>query len=365
MRILHVFTLHSADNAFGGPIRVALNLAKAQVESGHKVELLGLVRGFSRKIRTVETIPSNLFKARSVLPAAGFSGLINLQVVFFTVINRSRFDVLHIHLARDLVTTLAAATARWLRIPYVIQTHGMITNDLRIKSRIWDKLFTIKTLEKARAVFYLTHLERAELLSISPNAKLKYLPNGVPIVTSTARSDSNHILFAARLHKRKNPILFLQVAKDLSTTTNFDFHVYGTDEGELPEVLKLIAEIQSPRVVYKGAVTNTELEIAFLDSLIFILPSVNEPFPMSVLEALSCGVPVIVTDTCGLASFVKESKTGVVVKPTSEEIQAAVVEIQENWSTYSANAKKMIEEKFNIKVISDLAVAQYPDKSQI
>ncbi|MFE3934426.1 hypothetical protein ACFXPJ_11710, partial [Streptomyces goshikiensis] len=43
MRVLHAVTLHSPSHAFGGPVRVALNLAKGLRERGHEARLLALV----------------------------------------------------------------------------------------------------------------------------------------------------------------------------------------------------------------------------------------------------------------------------------------------------------------------------------
>jgi glycosyltransferase involved in cell wall biosynthesis len=45
----------------------------------------------------------------------------------------------------------------------------------------------------------------------------------------------------------------------------------------------------------------------------YVLPSVNEPFPMSVLEAMAVGLPLILTESCGLADVVKSSGSGIIV----------------------------------------------------
>jgi glycosyltransferase involved in cell wall biosynthesis len=57
---------------------------------------------------------------------------------------------------------------------------------------------------------------------------------------------------------------------------------------------------------------------------VYVLPSVDEPYPMSVLEAMSVGLPVVVTDTCGLASFVRDHDAGLVTDDTVEGLADAV-----------------------------------------
>jgi glycosyltransferase involved in cell wall biosynthesis len=57
---------------------------------------------------------------------------------------------------------------------------------------------------------------------------------------------------------------------------------------------------------------------------VFVLPSVRETYPMSVLEAMSVGLPVVVTDDCGLAPLVDRTQCGVVTDPGARALAAAV-----------------------------------------
>ena len=45
---------------------------------------------------------------------------------------------------------------------------------------------------------------------------------------------------------------------------------------------------------------------------VYVLPSVREPYPMSVLEAMSVGLPVVVSADCGLAPLVERARCGIV-----------------------------------------------------
>jgi glycosyltransferase involved in cell wall biosynthesis len=61
---------------------------------------------------------------------------------------------------------------------------------------------------------------------------------------------------------------------------------------------------------------------AYVDSDVYVLPSRYEIFGNTVLEAMACGTPTIVTDCCGLAEFV--SKIGIVVSRNPWELRAAI-----------------------------------------
>ena len=63
------------------------------------------------------------------------------------------------------------------------------------------------------------------------------------------------------------------------------------------------------------------------DSDLYVLPSVDEPYPMSVLEAMSSELPVVITDTCGLADTVRRTGSGVVVDDSQQDLERALSEL--------------------------------------
>jgi glycosyltransferase involved in cell wall biosynthesis len=57
---------------------------------------------------------------------------------------------------------------------------------------------------------------------------------------------------------------------------------------------------------------------------VHVLPSVNEPFPMTVLEAMSVGTPVVVTNECGLADIVGRTGAGIACAPDATSLADAL-----------------------------------------
>lgn len=96
---------------------------------------------------------------------------------------------------------------------------------------------------------------------------------------------------------------------------------------------------------------------------IFLLPSQSESFGLSALEAMSCGVPVVATNIGGIPEVVIHGETGYVAELGDISRMAKyVVELIENpkkWNVFSKNARKLAEEKFNIKKIVDEYVSLY------
>lgn len=85
---------------------------------------------------------------------------------------------------------------------------------------------------------------------------------------------------------------------------------------------------------YIGKVPNNELYKYYGNSSVFVLPSVSDGFGMVVLEAMACGVPVIVSENVGAKDVVEDGKTGFVVPAGNADI------LKEKISYLHRNPKK-------------------------
>ncbi|MCU1398792.1 MAG: glycosyltransferase [Acidimicrobiales bacterium] len=323
MKVLQVVTWVAPGNPFGGPVRVALNHVQELRRRGHDVRLVAAQpRRAARGRWSSSELGVQGFDAFRVLPGAGFSGVTSPKILRLAWRAGRRVDLVHVHLARDLVTLPFAAIVRWRKVPYVVQCHGMVDASSRRSARALDALLTRRVLRSAAAVFVLTDHEREEMEKAFPGESFAYqqLPNGVPVPelerpASCTAGGAPEILFCSRLHPRKRPALFARAAVALlDRGVEAEFAIVGSDEGELPAVRIALAtgehggEVTVEESIEPDAVAE---RLARCDAL--VLPSVEEPFPMVVLEALAASRPVVVTDTCGLASFVTDNRCGIVV----------------------------------------------------
>ena len=114
----------------------------------------------------------------------------------------------------------------------------------------------------------------------------------------------------ARLAPEKGLDLLIQAIKELPDVS---LTIVGTGKEER-NVKHMIAALPHPERVQ---ITNTIPDLgAFYRSLdLFVLPSrTNDPFGLVAAEAMSLGVPVIVTDACGIASYLKNGVNAIIVK---------------------------------------------------
>jgi glycosyltransferase involved in cell wall biosynthesis len=367
MRILHVVTLISPDGSYGGPTQVALNQSAELLARGHDVTVAAATRGYPVTPNTVNGVPVRLFRPRTLVPRTGFPGLYapGLHSWFHRV--GPSFDVVHIHLARDLVVMSVAASARRRRIPYTVQTHGMVVPSRHPAAPAVDTLWTRKVLRAAGAVFFLTPQERSQLAAISgTELRLVQLGNGVPdyeATTSRAAPQLPEVLFVARMHARKRPLTFVEMARRLlDAGIDAKFTLIGPDAGEGAALRRALQN--ESRIVWEGPLEPSAVRTRMAAASVYVLPSVREPYPMAVLEAMSVGLPVIVTEDCGLAPLIVGSRSGIVVDPTVVSLAAAVRTVLTDRGTAKGmgeRGREVTRHEFNMRAIGDRLEGAYAD----
>jgi len=144
-------------------------------------------------------------------------------------------------------------------------------------------------------------------------------------------ADALVVLFLGRLSAKKSPDLLLDafsaLPKEIGGHTVWLVFA-GPDEGGM--LLRLASQARelsvSERVVFSGSVLGEKKWAAYRDADVFVLPSQNENFGNTAAEAAACGTPVIVTENCGIAPWLKDS-AGIVARHETSDIRKAVQEV--------------------------------------
>lgn len=372
MRILQVVTYISPDGAYGGPVRVAINQAKTLTEMGHEVVIAAAAGGFDGPLpNEYDGFPVHLFRAHRLVPKSGFAGLISPGLLRWLVHEVRAADVVHVHLARDLVTLPAAAIALLRGKRLVAQTHGMVDHTEKGLAKPLDLIFTRPILRLARTVFYLTEREREDLTGVAgEKLMLTHLPNGVTVPNLMAveqiigPQSEPEVLYLARLHVRKRPMQVVHAALELEDEFPMaKFALVGPDEGEGNVVTAAVrAGDDRGKREWSGPVPPDQTLHRMESASIFVLPSIHEPFPMSVLEAMSVGLPVVVTESCGLAILVKQYGAGVVCGHEQHEFTAAVRQLLKNPDlriTMGARGRNAIETDYSMRNVGKILLKAY------
>jgi glycosyltransferase involved in cell wall biosynthesis len=166
------------------------------------------------------------------------------------------------------------------------------------------------------------------------------------------------VLFRARLHPRTRPEAFVEMAALVHRKLpEARFTLHGPDEGSLPTVRQLIATHGLGDVVsYGGALSYAEAARAYAKAAVYVLPSVDEPFPMTVIEAMSAGTPVVCTDTCGMADELARRGAAIVTDGSPQAMADAVCDLLTDENKRHGLVKAgqcAVEEAFSIHAVAD------------
>jgi glycosyltransferase involved in cell wall biosynthesis len=366
MRVLHVVTLIDPKSTFGGPLRVAVNQTKELRRRGIDAQLAAGCQGFATRPTDVKCVPLHARTATTIVPFSGFAGLASPSLMSWLIRHGGTFDVAQIHLSRDLVTLPAAAILARQGVPIILQTHGMIDPSERRLAKPLDAALTRPILRRASTIFYLTQLEHDQLLRVARSElPLKQLVNGVPIgELHRGRSETvPRVVFLARLHERKRPLAFLRAAsRILRSGVDAEFFVAGPDEGEAGPVQEFIHAQGFERLRYLGPLDHDSSLRLLAGADVYVLPSVNEPYPMTVLEALSFATPVIITDTCGLAHTVQRNQCGYVVGDSDVDLESRIKHLIRNEplrQRMGLAGRRLVESSNSMQSVADKLLETY------
>lgn len=154
--------------------------------------------------------------------------------------------------------------------------------------------------------FYGTSIDRVQV-AYPAGSKLQRVSDEVVLAgcRDRYRTGRRYVLYLGSLQPRKNlPGLvraFAQAVHSLGLAPDITLVLAGR-QGWLPEDLTGIARDEgiAERLVLTGYVSESDLPALLSGSLVFVLPSFYEGFGLPVLEAMSCGVPVICSDVSSL-----------------------------------------------------------------
>jgi glycogen synthase len=222
-------------------------------------------------------------------------------------------DLLHCH---DWITVPAAVEIkRRTGLPLVFTLHSTeYDRSGGFFPQRWIEEIEHRGLHGADQVIAVSRYTRrlaAELYK-APLHRVHAVHNGVdvekfrPRVPRDYARSGKQVLFLARLSRQKGPLFFLQVAaRVLTFDPDVRFVIAGTGEllGEAIEYAAAQGILDA--VTFTGFLPDAELRGVYEESDAYILPSVSEPFGISVLEAMASGLPAIVTRSSGVAEAVQ------------------------------------------------------------
>jgi len=309
------------------------------------------------------------------------------------------FDLIYIVTIWSYPTIVAAYYSRLYRKPYVLAPRGMLYPETFFK-KAWKKwpyyhLVVKKDLESASAIHYTTEDEAEKTQSfLGLNNHTIIVPNGIELsefsdlpdreqlkVRYPYLKDKKTILFLGRVNWKKGLDILVK-AYAMLTKDRKDLHllIAGPDEkGYSEKVKRWIRKYkmsyidfrlrgkdrkEDAQVTFTGMLTGKEKIEAYAASDVFVLPSYSENFGMTVVEAMACGLPVVISNKVGIYKEIERNKAGIVIDMNAQNLYQGIKLILENPNLreeIAINGRKLVEEYYDIDKVADKMIAAYQE----
>lgn len=305
----------------GGQIN-AYEISRAIAEKGYVVDIITRNNGKDNLI---------LHKNLHIYRLGGYKNPYDTisKIVFlfksFKFIFQKDYDVVHVHAFLPGITAMMLGFFK--HVPTIFGVHGTsIGTNLTSPFKSWlEKLI----LTKIRYTAQITVSRDFQKLK-NVNKKIFYISNGVNVEAfekvKATKFKNPTLIFVGRLHFEKNLQNLIKAISEVKKEIpdiNLLIVGSGPEEQALKNLIKKLNLAKSITVV--GQKTGVDLIKLYKSSNIFILPSIYEGQPLTILEAWASKIPVIATKTGDIQFLIKQDYNGFFINDPSNINQIAKV----------------------------------------
>jgi len=157
------------------------------------------------------------------------------------------------------------------------------------------------------------------------NTKFYVVVNGVegisPEIKRAPKSDKIHLLFLSNFFVEKGIFDLLEVYENLCLINeNIHLSIVGAPTGNVENDIKdyiLNRKLITDKITYFGPLYGKDKQQVLINSDIFVFPSYfpEECFPLSILDAMAAGLPIVATHIGAIDEIIRENENGFIVEP--------------------------------------------------
>jgi len=314
----------------GGQERYVYNLSKYLIKMGHEVHIITSNYPKSKRYDIIDGISVErytcLFRPlrNPITP-----GLLGIRKKI------KKYDIVHTHNEHSFAAMVAAYFRKKTNIPLILTCHGQLRfgNNLADQfERVYSRMIGKKILNSADSIVTLSDSDADYVSSFNIDRdKICVLPNAIDTkALSTRDNDGDNIvenyklkettiLFVGPVIQRKGVQYLLKSILNLSREEHREVTFLIVGDGDYLEKAKsFVAKYKLKRFVrFTGRVSQEELLHYYKAADIFVLPSLSEGLPTTILEAMYFDLPVVATDIPGVKDHFKD--VAILVPPRDEK----------------------------------------------
>lgn len=328
------FLVSSVSRQAGGLFQSVRGLAKAVASTNADVRVFG-IRDEQSAVDLQEWRPLSVQTFNPRLRAWGYSN----QLV--PAMLEAELDVLSVH---GLWKYCSVGSHQWHQQtgrPYMVHPHGMLeawaVGNARWKKRIAAGLYENQHLRGAACLRALSEAEARSIRSYGLHNPICVIPNGIDLPdlsasdAKTQPANQKTLLYLGRLHPKKNLANLIRAWNETfnsqrSKSDRWVLAIAGWDQGGYENELKRIASGDS--VLFLGPRFGAAKSDCYRTCDAFVLPSLSEGLPMTVLETWAHAKPVLMTPECNLPEGF-ETNAAMRIGTSADEIAAGLKQLIE------------------------------------
>lgn len=301
-----------------------------------------------------------------------------IKVVYFTFayfrilfsILKKEVDIAHIHMSYKgsfSRTNLLVKLFYKFKIPIIVHLHGSEFREWYNSLSERRQMSIKKMISRTNKFIVLGEKWESFIKEIAPSARVAILPNSVSCRNENATWNSSPftIIFLGVLIKRKGLFDLLSAFSVALEKSLVPLKLIIAGDGEEYSALNQVVKNKglSEFIKFSGWISSDEKFRLLKKSQVLILPSYNEGLPMSILEAMSFGLPIISSDVGSIDEVVIHNENGFLTSPGNiEMLSEYIVSIssdRERWENMSKSAKILSHSKFSEKAYFDKLIMIY------
>ncbi|KNH17536.1 glycogen synthase [Priestia megaterium] len=320
----------------GGLSNYIATLSKGLKSQGHKVDIISPNQFSTSKVKQFREIVTPNLKHFFTKRYGSYNDrisnhkrLIYVYEKMLETVDLEKYDILH---AQDLFTAnILGRFNEFYNKPLFYTPHGMFTsNRLRFniikKGSVEEAYFTeleSKAIQYASHIIVLSDSFREPLIRLgAKNKNITTVITGIDYPVNRGQEKETNsrklvITCVARLGPRKGHNHLFEALTHLKKyTSNVEVLIVGDGQmrGKLEKQKKAL---NLSMVKFLGSRDDVPSILNKTD--IFVLPTINDSLPLSIIEAMHSGIAVISTNCGGIPELIKHNKTGIIVEPGSPE----------------------------------------------
>jgi len=384
MKVLHLVGFYPE---IGGPFSVIKELLIKLSQKGISIKVLSPIpKNYDKeKLIFIKDLPFEVEYIEEQLPRFIMPSFSLKFISRIKELHRN-YDLIHLAGIFDFYSIPVVS----MDLKFIYSSHGTFMKEAykmmklkKMKKDFYMNIIGKKILKKAKFIHLLTQEEKEQFLEFYPEFenKVRIIPNGLDLSQFEIDLNKSDLINKYPQLKNKKIILFLSrinwikgldilipaFAKLYNEDKNYHLLIVGKDDGDGYE--KKVRQWVNDyglidAVTFTGLLTGKDKLMAFYGSDLFVLPSYSENFGVAVVEAMACGIPIVVSDKVGISREIIQYNAGTIVKTNVEDVYNGIKNVFSNLDKakeMALNGKKMVHNLYDINKVADEMIKMYQE----